>query len=56
MLAASEDFFETPYCSAAQAPRIVLPVNPKPGSNPLNTSGSTVLLGVGSQSVVKVAW
>lgn len=47
MLEASDDFFETPCCNASQAHRIVLPVNPKPGSNPLNTSGSTVLLGVG---------
>ena len=46
MLEASADFFETPCCNAAQAHRMVLTVNPKPGSNLLNTLGSTVLLAV----------
>ena len=47
MLEASTISSKTPCCNTAQADRIVLPVNPKPDSNPLNTSGSTVLLGVG---------
>ena len=46
MLEASADFFETPCCNAAQAHRMMLTVNPNPGSNLLNTSGSTALLAV----------